>query len=146
MMTRVGLLDWRACATVRPPKSEIAMATLSITELAETANDRGVGLVQALLTFTSAAQSAAFGARTRKLRCHSSATVHILVGANPTATAANSPRFPAGEFFVDVAPGQKLSAYDGTLDFECGEVGGTEFFFELPIARPGRARNSKENE
>lgn len=66
------------------------------------------------VSFTTAAQSAAFGGKTKILRIYSDTACNILFGSNPTALAT-SPRFAAGvEYFRAVRPGDKLSVYDGS--------------------------------
>lgn len=114
-MTKTGLLELATGAMVRGVNSEGSMATMTITEYAGDGVSLSKPLVhQTILTYTTSAQSAAFGARTKKIRCQASAAVHVLVGANPTATA-NHPRYGAGvEFELDVEPAQKIAAYDGS--------------------------------
>lgn len=102
------------------------MANLWITEYARVGLGDGTyrdGSVQMPLepaetgqnvSFTTATQSAAFGSSTYFVRLVPSANCHVLFGANPTADADDQ-RLTAGEeYFRAVAPGDKLSVYDGS--------------------------------
>ncbi len=68
---------------------------------------------QTPVTFTTAAQSAAFGAGVKVVRVIADANAWLLFGEDPTATA-NSKFLPANsvEYFGVIA-GQKVSVYDG---------------------------------
>ena len=100
------------------------MATLNITEAKELAQDVKGQTVLALkmpaaavqnVTFTTAAQSSAFGGLTQFVRLVADADCWALFGSDPTATASNATRLEANvaEIF-GVNPGDKVSAYDGS--------------------------------
>lgn len=65
------------------------------------------------ISFSTAAQSAAFDRSTIFIRVFADADVWLEFGVNPTATVAKAP-LPANtaEYF-GVQPGHKVSAYDG---------------------------------
>ena len=100
------------------------MATLYITECSEAgfqqvANGLPVAALPALVEQTVAIggtseQSSAFSTRTRVIRVHTDAICSILVGSNPTATAAKL-RLPADavEYFA-VQPSDKLAVISNT--------------------------------
>ena len=98
------------------------MAKLYISEYEGVRQDSGglaqvaqePGIEQTPVTFTPAALSAAFAARTKVVRIVSDADCFLLFGDSPTATA-NSKFLPANlvEYF-GVNAGQKVSVYDGT--------------------------------
>lgn len=98
------------------------MASLYISEYKGVAKGtKGIGaqaaqepsLATQKVSFTTAAQSAAFNRETTFVRLIASANVWLAFGANPTATVASA-FLPANtvEYFGVVA-GQKVSAYDG---------------------------------
>lgn len=67
------------------------------------------GTDQTPVTFTTSAQSAAFGASTRLVTIIGSAAFHYVVGANPTATT-NHLKIPADTpWSIGVVAGQKLA-------------------------------------
>jgi len=70
-------------------------------------------VVQAPVTFTTTAQSAATVATTRFVDIVANAACHIEVGTNPSATA-NSAYIPAGSRLqIEITPGHKVAFYDG---------------------------------
>ena len=70
-------------------------------------------LAEQAITFTTVEVSSAFSASTRVIRVSWDTACHILIGANPTATA-NSKFMPvAGIEYFEVNGGDKLSVYDG---------------------------------
>lgn len=75
---------------------------------------REPSLTTQAVTYTTATQSAAFGGNTKLIRIVCDADAYIAFGANPTADA-DSAFLPSGivEYF-GVAPGDKVSIYDGT--------------------------------
>lgn len=98
------------------------MATLYIAEAASLASD-GEGdaipvfpdpVAEQTVTFTTAAQSAAFKGQTRFIRIQADAACHIKIGSDPTATAANYPLAADTEYFRAVQGGHKISVYDGS--------------------------------
>ena len=63
------------------------------------------------LSGTTSTQSAAFGSQSEYVRICSNAAVHILFGANPTATA-NDIFLPADQPEIfKVSPGEKMAAF-----------------------------------
>jgi len=91
------------------------MAKLYITEFTGAKNGGTIPvtppLAEQAVTFTgTAAQSAAFNAKTTLVRIQPDAICSVAFGSNPTATA-NNQRMTAGqtEYFT-VVPGQKVSA------------------------------------
>ena len=66
------------------------------------------------IAFTTAAQSAAFGATTTVVRIQSDTAGHVKFGTNPTATASHQPIAADVEYWRAVQPGDKVSAYDGS--------------------------------
>lgn len=68
------------------------------------------GTDQTPVTFTTSAQSAAFGAATSYIAMIASAAFHYVVSANPTATT-NALKVPADTLiYIGVQPGQKIAA------------------------------------
>ncbi len=100
------------------------MATLWVREFSKVAKaeiDNGYGSTtpapivhepgtdQSPVTFSAAAQSAAFADNTRYIMMIADADFHYAVGANPTATSA-AMRFPANTpHWFGVEPGDKVS-------------------------------------
>lgn len=93
------------------------MASLFIREYANIAGARGrsapvpmePGTDQSVLTFSTSAASAAFGATTKLVRIYSDTAFHYVVAADPTATTSHL-KWPAStpcEF--GVLPGQKVA-------------------------------------
>jgi hypothetical protein len=66
------------------------------------------------VTFSTSAQSAAFGSQTRFVRIVASADCHLLFGANPTATASHQFLPQGAEAWRGVDPGGKVAIYDGS--------------------------------
>jgi len=67
------------------------------------------GTDQTPVTFSTSAQSSAFGAGTAYIRCYGSAAFHYAVGANPTATT-NHMKWPADvPMEIGVSPGHKIA-------------------------------------
>lgn len=93
------------------------MATLYITEYAESgyiASGVPVGREPSLACQTvaiggSSTQSSAFGNKTRLIRVHTDAICSILVGTNPTATAAKSRMAANQTEYFQVDPAAKLA-------------------------------------
>lgn len=96
------------------------MATLWIREYTALANGGGnagmmpaaaePGTDQTPVTFSTTAQSAAFGNATKLITMVASVDFHFVVGANPTATT-NALRIPAYQpFTIGVTAGQKVAA------------------------------------
>jgi len=100
------------------------MATLSISEYAVMAVGADghqyapMALEPALAdqetTFTTAAQSTAFNAKTRFVRLVASANCRVVFGSNPTALAASQRLVADVEYWRGVIPGHKVSVYDGS--------------------------------
>jgi hypothetical protein len=68
------------------------------------------GTDQTPVTFSTSAQSAAFGTETQYIAIIGSAAFHYLVAANPTATT-NHLKVPADTlFYIGVTAGQKIAA------------------------------------
>lgn len=68
------------------------------------------GKDQSVLTFTTSAQSAAFGTRTRFITIIADAAFHYVVGENPTATVS-ALKVPADTLVsIGVAPTHKIAA------------------------------------
>lgn len=101
------------------------MGTLNITEYERLHQDEAGNVMpvgrcdgsethQTNVSFTTSAQSAAFGATSRYIRVVADIDAYLAWDSNPTATV-NSTRVPAGtvEYF-GVVPGQKVAAYDGS--------------------------------
>lgn len=97
------------------------MATLYISEYADVALAGSIQIApepplaeQTVAIGGASAQSSAFGASTRIIRVHTDAICSVLVGADPTATAAKK-RLAAGqtEYFA-VAPGAKIAVITNT--------------------------------
>jgi hypothetical protein len=64
---------------------------------------------QTPVTFTTSAQSAAFGANTRYIMFVADATFHWTIGSNPTATTSKM-RFAADTpYHIEVQPGDKIA-------------------------------------
>lgn len=57
----------------------------------------------------SSAQSAALNNDTRFVRLYADAACHVLVGSNPTATAAKMPLAAGAAEYFGVTPGQKIA-------------------------------------
>ena len=73
------------------------------------------------LSGSTSTQSSAFGSQSEYVRICSNADVHILFGANPTATA-NSIFIPANEPEIfKVSPGEKMAAI-GTANVSVTEL------------------------
>lgn len=100
------------------------MANAYIREYARVATVPGGGAIPVpmeppvatqTVSFTTATQSAALNDATNYVLVTVDADHNMLVGENPTATAAIYPLFTADtERFFGVKPGQKISFYDGT--------------------------------
>lgn len=99
------------------------MASLWIREFAEVGNapsaSAGAGNIavpkepgtdQAVLSFTTTAQSAAFGTTTKFIRIYSSADFHYVVAANPTATTAGMKGKADTYIDLGVTAGHKIAA------------------------------------
>lgn len=96
------------------------MATMRITEYA------GIGLNGAAqiamepavgsqnVTFTTAAQSAAFAPQTNFVKLHPDANCHVVFGSDPTAVAASEFLLANMDHWRGVKPGHKVSVYDGS--------------------------------
>ena len=67
------------------------------------------------VTFTTAAQSAAFDDGADVMRFEADADAYLLFGTDPTATEANGLKVASGsvEYFA-IRPGDKVSIYDGS--------------------------------
>lgn len=96
------------------------MASLYITEYdgnitGDSQVPREPVVTEQKITITGvSAQSAAFNASTRLIRIHTDAICSILVGENPTATAAKQ-RLPADTIqFARVQPGHKIAVISNT--------------------------------
>lgn len=97
------------------------MATAWITEFDETGNSAALSIVSLdalvtsqTVTYTTAAQSAAFNSETVYIEIYLDAAAHIAYGANPTATAT-SPKYPGTTLIQRrVTAGNKISVYDGS--------------------------------
>ncbi len=102
------------------------MSTLWVREYANTgASDAGQspvsraaqvamepGTDQTPVTFSTSAQSAAFGATTTLIAVIADAAFHYVVAANPTATV-NALKVPADTLvFIGVAAGHKIAAIE----------------------------------
>lgn len=73
------------------------------------------GTAMTPVTFTTSAQSAAFGANTKLVRVIASANCYLEFGVNPVATAATGLFIPANtSHLFGVYPGHKVAAYDGS--------------------------------
>jgi hypothetical protein len=68
------------------------------------------GTDQTPVTFTTSAQSAAFGVNTRFIAIVGSAAFHYVVGDNPTATTNAIPIPASTPVFVGVTSGQRIAA------------------------------------
>lgn len=98
------------------------MAFLYIQEYEDLAQDRAGNHIPAgnepavasqRVTFTVAAQSAAFDGRTRFVRLIADADAFVAFGDNPTATASSMKINADTAEYFGVRPGIKLSVYDG---------------------------------
>jgi len=98
------------------------MATLFVTEYADIASmASGPGqtgqepaLADQTVSFTTATQSSAFNTNTKLIRLYASAACHIVIGTNPTATAAKQKLAADTEYWRGVKGGDKVSVYDGS--------------------------------
>lgn len=95
------------------------MATLYITEFSSLDPSGSAAVAppvtgQTVAIAGASAQSAAFATNTRIIRVHTDVICSILIGSNPTATAAQA-RMAAGqtEYFV-VKPGDKIAVITNT--------------------------------
>lgn len=89
------------------------MATLYITEY-QSLDQHGLPIDPPLAEQTVAiggtsTQSSAFNANTRYLRLHTDAICSVLVGSNPTATAAKKRMADESTEWVQVAGGHKIA-------------------------------------
>ena len=101
------------------------MASLYITEYDRLARDQDGNTLQVgqeparatqKVTYTTSAQSSALNPLTTFVRLKADADFHMVVGANPTATA-NDPQYEANvEYYIGVRPGHDwlIAAYDGS--------------------------------
>lgn len=99
------------------------MATLYITEYEETAKGidgsligfmREPAIASQSVSFTTAAQSSAFNAKTRYVKLNASAACRVLFGTNPTAVAGSEYIPATTDVYRRVDPGLKVSVYDGS--------------------------------
>lgn len=102
------------------------MATAWVTEYADAARvfpNAGGAVIPAgqepaltvqSVTYTTATESAAFNSRTRMVRVYTSADARVAFGDAPVAVAGSTPVTGKVAEFFGVAPGQKISIYDGT--------------------------------
>jgi uncharacterized Zn-binding protein involved in type VI secretion len=67
-------------------------------------------VTQAVATGTAAASATAFGAQTRMIRVVSNSACHILVGGAPVATVTDPFLPPLWVEYLNVNPGEKISA------------------------------------
>jgi len=98
------------------------MAKLYISEYAKLATDYNgqpvpvakepAAAVQ-VVTFTTATASAAFNSRTEMVRLLSDTDCHLAFGSAPVATTSYALYKADTEYWVGVAAGDKVSAYDG---------------------------------
>ena len=70
-------------------------------------------LARQRVSFTTAASSSAFAAKTRFVRLYSDTACHVTFAASPTALATDHPLAADQEYWFGVVPGQKVSVYDG---------------------------------
>lgn len=85
------------------------MTILARDDMGATVQAIRPGTVQTVAIGAASAASAAVGVRTTIVRVAATADCHIVIGANPTATANDTPLFAKQPEFFAIVPGEKIA-------------------------------------